>query len=148
MTIRDILNSYKGYSLSQLSDIVYGECCEAYIGMKRMFGIQQAGDLLTHIILCTMAVDGFMATYEFSVVRKTLEILENRSLGENDCVRLINECKSGYSNNLNACVATMRRIRQADSETFVHLCSMVSAIIVANGTIDRLEEAWFGEFFK
>ena len=146
--IRDILTAFKGYSLSQLSNVVYDECNKAYPGMKRMFGIQQAGDLLTHIILCTMAVDGFMATYEFHAVRKTLEVLENRSLTENDCVRLINDCKSGYSRNLNTCVTAMRGIRQAAPDTFVHLCTMISAIIIANGTVDRLEESWFREFFN
>ena len=146
--IKEILNGFKGYSLSQLSDIVYSECREAYPGMQRLFGLQQASDIMTHIILCTMAVDGFMATYEFHVVRQTLEALRNRSLTENDCVRLINECKSGYSSNLNTCVTAMRAIRRADEDTFVNLCTMISAIIVANGTVDRLEESWFREFFN
>ena len=146
--IQKILNTFKGYSLSQLSNIVYNECSDAYPGMKRIFGPQPAGDMMMHIILCTMAVDGFMATYEFHVVRPALETLLNRSLTESDCVRLINDCKSGYSRNLNTCVTAMRAIRQADPNTFIHLCTMISAIIVANGTVDRLEEAWFREFFK
>lgn len=146
--IRDILTAFRGYSLSQLSDVVYSECREAYPGMQRMFGLQQASEMLTHIILCTMAVDGFMATYEFHAVRRALEALQNRSLNENDCVRLINECKSGYSRNLNTCVTAMRAIKRADADTFVHLCTMISAIIIANGTVDRAEEAWFREFFN
>ena len=146
--IREILNKFKGYSLSQLTDIVYSECREAYPGMQRLFGQRDAGGIMMHIILCAMAVDGFMATYEFRVVRPTLEALLNSSLDENDCVRLINECKSGYSSNLNTCVEAMRAIGRADDETFVHLCSMIAAIIVANGTIDRLEESWFREFFR
>lgn len=146
--IKDILNTFKGYSLSQLSDIVYNECREVYPRMQRLFGLQQASDILMHLILCTMAVDGFMATYEFAVVRKTLEALQNRSLTENDCVRLINDCKSGYSRNLNTCVTAMRDIRRADPDAFVNLCTMISAIIVANGTVDKLEESWFREFFN
>ena len=148
MSIREILNKFKGLSLSQLSKIVYNECCMAYPQMKRALGMQEAMDTMTHIILCTMAVDGFMATYEFAVVRETLETLQSRCLTEEDCVRMINGCKSGYSSNLNACVAFMRSVAQADPDTFAHLCSMIGAIIVANGTIDRLEEAWFSEFFN
>ena len=146
--IQEILNEMKGYSLSQLSDIVYSECRDAYPRLQRLFGPQKASNILMHMILCTMAVDGFMATYEFHVVRPALETLLNSSLTESDCVRLINDCKSGYSINLNTCVTAMRDIRRIDTDTFVHLCTMVSAIIVANGTIDRLEETWFREFFN
>lgn len=145
-TLDQLLSRLSRLPLNELRDLVTEGAVEAYKYMQRYFGYKANG-LLYHVILCAMAVDGSLATYEYEVTRPALEWVTGRSLSVNDVKNMINANKSGYSSTLSEAAATMRDLRNFDKDAFNALATMCAGILAADGINSPDENYWLREFF-
>ena len=146
-SLKELLNKLSYAPLDSLKSMALEEASLLLPKLQIYYG-SDAVTILFHIILCAMAVDGSLATNEYEVARKIIEPIIGHPISIDELVNAINNCKSGYSENLKKIVYIAHKLRSVDDDAFVHLCALCADICAANGTIHSDEEYWLNMFLS